>query len=89
MPDYGRAHKAMRRKLLATYIPGVTLCCRCKQPITERNTSRIHLDHNDTGPGWAGLAHKFCNESYGGQQGAAITHAKPAQPPLGRPSRDW
>jgi hypothetical protein len=78
MPDYSRrsGHPQLRKLLLAAYIPGITLCVRCHQPITTLHTRDIHLDHRDDGQGWNGLAHKFCNEQAGGRQGAAITNAR-------------
>jgi hypothetical protein len=81
MPDYGREHKRLRRLLLARYIPGVTLCWRCEQPITTLRTRDIHLGHDDDNPHiWRGLEHKLCNERAGGRIGgpigAAITNAR-------------
>lgn len=56
MPDYGRAHKQLRAALLARYIPGITRCARCGQPITTLKTSNIHLGHDDDDPHqWRGL----------------------------------
>jgi hypothetical protein len=70
VPDYGRAHKALRRALLARYVPGITPCVRCGQPITTLDTSRVHLDHSDLDPRvWLGLAHAACNTSAGASKG--------------------
>lgn len=69
VPDYGRAHKAMRKALLTWYVPGLTACVRCGQPITTLRTQDIHLDHDDATGRWAGLAHARCNESAGASKG--------------------
>jgi hypothetical protein len=56
MPDYGREHKQLRALLLARYIPGVTCCWRCGQPITTLRGRDIHLGHDDDNPHqWRGL----------------------------------
>jgi hypothetical protein len=94
MADYGRVHKALRRRLLAAYVPGITRCARCGLPIVELDTSRIHLDHADDGRSYLGLCHKFCNEQAGGRIGAAITNAKVPgnryrRPRRRRQSRVW
>ena len=70
MPVYLREHKALRRQLLARYIPGITICWRCKQPITTLNTSQIHLGHDDDNPLiYRGLEHADCNTSAGASRG--------------------
>jgi hypothetical protein len=77
MPDYGREHKALRAWLLARYIPGITICWRCKLPITTLRLRDIHLGHDDTNPAiWRGLEHARCNTSAGATQG---NQQRPAQ----------
>ena len=60
MPDYTTrsGHPQLRAYLLARYIPGVTLCWRCGQPITTLRTRDIHLGHDDDNAAiWRGLEH--------------------------------
>jgi hypothetical protein len=77
VPDYGREHKRLRALLLARYIPGITLCWRCHQPITTLRTRDIHLGHDDNNPHiWRGLEHAACNIHEGAVRGAAITNAR-------------
>lgn len=82
MPDYGRAHKALRAALLARYVPGVTRCWRCQQPITALRTRDIHLGHDDENPNvWRGLECMHCNTSAGASRGNKMG------PPRGRARR--
>jgi hypothetical protein len=70
MPDYGPAHRRLRAWLLAAYIPGVTTCWRCEQPITTLRRRDIHLGHDDDNPAiWRGLEHAACNLSAGAANG--------------------
>ena len=101
MPDYGRAHRALRRVLLARYIPGFTLCWRCEQPITTLRTRDIHLGHDDDNPLiWRGLEHAACNLRAGGitreQMATPMPRKRPGQkhrqrklPAVIRNSRAW
>jgi hypothetical protein len=76
-PSYGKFHRALRQRLLAGYIPGVThRCVIGGEMLAEVNTSRIHLAHADDGRSYLGLSCKFHNEQEGGRIGAAITNAK-------------
>ena len=69
-PDYGRIHKALRKALLARYVPGVTRCWRCELPITTLNTRLIHLGHDDDNPAqYRGLECMHCNTSAGATRG--------------------
>jgi hypothetical protein len=87
MPDYGRTHKALRKALLARYIPGITPCWRCKQPITTLNTSRIHLGHDDDNPTlYRGLECMHCNTSAGATRGN-LARTPPTTPRARRQSR--
>lgn len=94
MPDYGRAHRALRRRLLAAYIPNVTLCWRCQQPITTLDTSKVHLGHDDDNPLiWRGLECSTCNLRAGGIRGNKSPRRRHRQPPWlqrkPRRSRVW
>lgn len=92
MPDYGKAHRELRRRLLALYVPGVTVCWRCQKPITTLNTSEIHLGHDDDNPAiWRGLECSRCNLRAGGIRGNKSPRRKPRPPPWRqrRQSRDW
>lgn len=80
MPLYLRAHKALRAYLLARYIPGITICWRCQQPITTLNTSQIHLGHDDHNPLiYRGLEHAHCNTSAGASLGNKTRTPGPTQ----------
>ena len=72
MPDYSRrsGHPQLRAALLAAYIPGITICWRCQQPITTLRTRDIHLGHDDNNPHiYCGLEHAHCNTSAGASNG--------------------
>jgi hypothetical protein len=91
-PDYGAEHRKLRRLLLASYVPGITPCWRCGKPITEWNTRRIHLGHDDDNPAiWRGLEHAACNTSAGASQGNKTRPPKPwpPRPRRRRQSRIW
>ena len=98
VPDYSRrsGHPQLRALLLSRYIPGITLCWRCHQPITTLNLRNIHLGHDDNHPAqWRGLEHAHCNLQAGGTKRARmpvpmprrIRRTTPAQPPPR--SRQW
>jgi hypothetical protein len=58
---YGREHRMMRKFLLASYVPGKTLCWRCQRPISDP-PSKVHLGHDDADRTiWRGLEHRRCN----------------------------
>jgi hypothetical protein len=58
---YGTEHQRLRAQLLASYQPGITMCWRCQQPISDP-PSRIHLGHDDNDRRvWRGLEHLICN----------------------------
>lgn len=84
MPDYSRrsGHPQLRALLLSRYIPGITLCWRCEQPITTLRPRDIHLGHDDDNPQiWRGLEHRACNTSAGASRGNKMG------PPRGRARR--
>jgi hypothetical protein len=73
------AHKELRTYLISRYVPGVTLCWRCMQPITTLRTRDIHLGHDDDNPAiYRGLEHARCNTSAGASRGNKMG------PPRGR-----
>jgi hypothetical protein len=86
---YGGVHERRRKVLLEQLaLIGSAPCPACGLPMTVAN--RLHLDHSDPAAKQRGepgdrLIHAVCNESIGGQIGAAITHAngtaKPPEPP--------
>lgn len=67
MSRYGRAHRAVRRRLLPQAIGQP--CARCGRPITADD--EVDLDHRDDGDGYLGLAHSACNRSAGARKGNA------------------
>ena len=90
MADYGRSHRALRKALLSRYVPGVSRCWRCQQPITTLDTRRIHLGHADDNPMvWMGLECQLCNLRAGGIKGNKSPLRKPQRPPWARRSRVW
>jgi hypothetical protein len=58
---YGAAHKRLRARLLKGYVPGRVKCWRCGKPITDTDTSKVHLGHSDDGRRFMGLEHEACN----------------------------
>jgi hypothetical protein len=80
---YGGRHQKLRESLLRSYVPGVTLCWRCRMPINETDTSRVHLGHLDGGRGYGGLEHLACNiaASNGGKPRTAPRRADPEPGP--------
>jgi hypothetical protein len=69
---YGAAHRALRRRLLATYLP-TDPCARCGLPLGE-DEGALHLGHSDDRLTYTGLEHKLCNLRAGGL--ASQRHAK-------------
>jgi hypothetical protein len=72
--DYGGEHQATRRALLSVAGPADP-CWRCGRPLGP-DPSKVHLDHTDDRAGYAGLAHKRCNEQAGGRLGQARQRAR-------------
>jgi hypothetical protein len=56
---YGRAHRHARADLVPVIHMGAVNCARCGQPIGA--TEPWALDHSDTGPGYIGPSHAYCN----------------------------
>ena len=62
---YGSKHQALRRKLLAQFVPG-QLCARCGQPIRSKADAQLgHVDEDRSR--YRGLEHTACNEATSGR----------------------
>jgi hypothetical protein len=83
---YGTAHRQARAQYVAAYLPGVTRCCLCGEPMTDW-PSALDLAHDESGMLYLGLAHRRCNRGYGqaetNRQRAAMVD------PLPRPGTRW
>jgi DNA-directed RNA polymerase subunit RPC12/RpoP len=63
---YGSHHQALRRQLLAAFIPGQP-CARCGKPITSKNDAQLgHVDEDRSRH--RGLEHTQCNEATAGRK---------------------
>lgn len=68
MNRYGRAHRAIRRRLAADAVG--TPCVRCGVPIVPGD--ELDLDHTDDGRGYLGMAHASCNRAAGARKANAL-----------------
>lgn len=68
MTRYGRAHRAIRRRLAADTVG--TPCVRCGVLIVPGD--ELDLDHTDDGRGYLGMAHAACNRAAGARKGNAL-----------------
>jgi 5-methylcytosine-specific restriction endonuclease McrA len=96
---YGVAHRRVRAMFLAAWMPGVTPCARCGEPMWGP-PRMLHLDHDDDRTGYVGLSHSWCNlraaaEKTNRQRGKPLTRAQQAAialkapPAAERHSRVW
>lgn len=75
--QYGRAHRRIRRALLAQAYG--QLCPHCEEPMLRGQA--LDLDHTDDRRGYRGMAHATCNRRAGAEKGNAARAL--------RTSEDW
>lgn len=74
---YGRAHKALRKRLRPVVESGAAICWRCGDPIAAG--AEWDLGHDDEDPTkYAGPEHVVCNRG-----------TTPRRPVVRRSSREW
>ncbi len=75
---YGGAHERLRRRALATWVPGQA-CAICGEPTTKRGRLQLaHREGSDTE--YLGLAHDTCNTGAAGQLTDYHGRPKPRDP---------
>lgn len=79
---YGSKHQAERRLWDRKVKAGKATCVRCGKNIEPGQ--HWDLDHTEDRTGYLGPAHRSCNRSAGGRNGAATTNAKKLMT-----TRDW
>jgi hypothetical protein len=82
---YGTAHRQARKAYLAGYLPGVTRCVLCGEPMTDW-PRELDLAHGDGGWWYLGLAHRRCNRGWL-QAETNRAMARRADDPAPRPAR--
>ena len=75
---YGYEHKQRRKALRALVEAGHAVCSRCGLPIHP--LAKWDLDHLDDRSGYAGPAHRFCNQGAGGRKAARQARRRPRVP---------
>lgn len=81
---YGYRHQQERKRWAPKVEAGLVDCARCRSPIGSDQVWQ--LGHTDDRTAWSGPEHRFCNESAGGRNGAAVANGKRSAL---RHSRQW
>jgi hypothetical protein len=72
---YGAEFRALRKAMIAAYVPGQTRCWRCGLPITDTDTRKVILGHSDDHSRIMGPEHRACNNRGARLYRAALARA--------------